>query len=95
MFIPTWQTFAFWRNKDKFLDSSLYFIAIMYTIVAQKVTQCFRKYKKPYKRSENPIHHIVCLITPSIRKCIDKNAKNIDFQWHTWDVKYTATPFTI
>ena len=66
VFFPTWQTFAFWRNKDKFFYSSSYFIAIMYTIVAQKVTQCFRKYKNPDKRSKNPIHHTVCLIIPSI-----------------------------
>ena len=45
-FFPTWQIIAFWRNKDKYFDSSSYFIAIMYTVVAQKVTQCFRKYKK-------------------------------------------------
>ena len=71
---PRWQTFAFWRNKDKLFDSSSYFIAIMYTIVAQKVTQCFRKYKKPDKGSETPIHHTVCLIiSPLI----------IDFPWHT------------
>ena len=57
MFFPTWKTFAFLRNKDKFSDSSSYFIPIMYTNVAQKVTQTFRKYKKPDKSSENPIHH--------------------------------------
>ena len=45
-FFPTWQKFAFWRNKDKFFDSSSYFIAIMYTFVAQKVTQCFRNSRK-------------------------------------------------
>ena len=42
-------------------DSSSYFIAIMYTIVAQKVTQCFGKYMKPDERSENPFDHTVCL----------------------------------
>ena len=63
---PTWQTYAFWRNEDKFFDSSSYFIAIMYTFVAQKVTQCLRKYKKPEKHSETCIHHTVCLFIPSI-----------------------------
>ena len=66
MLFATWQTFAFLRNKDKFSDSSSYFIPIMYTNVAQKVTQTFRKYKKPDKSSENPIHHTVCLFIPSI-----------------------------
>ena len=49
----------------------------MYTIVAQKVAQCFRKYKKRDKRLENPIHHTVCLIIPSISKFIDENGKII------------------
>ena len=53
-------------GEIKFFDSSSYFIAIIYTIVAQKVKKCFRKYKKPDKRSENPIHHTVCRIIPSV-----------------------------
>ena len=51
---------------DHFFDSSSYISAIIYTIVAQKVTQCFRKYKKADKRSENPFYHSVHLIIPSI-----------------------------
>ena len=45
----------------------------MYTIVAQKATHCFRKYKKPDKRSENNIQYTVCLIIPSIPPIIDEN----------------------
>ena len=45
---------------------NLHFGTIMYTIVAQKVTQCFRNDKKPDNRSENPIHNTVCLIIPSL-----------------------------
>ena len=54
----------------------------MYTIVAQKVTQCFRKYKKPDKRSENPIQHTVCLFIPGIPpNSLMKMEKNTDFPW--------------
>ena len=59
------------------INSSSYFIAIMYTNVAQKFTKCFRKYKTPDKRSENPIHHTVCLIIQVYPQFIDENGKII------------------
>ena len=91
-FFPTKQTFAFWRNKDKFFDYSSYTIAFMLTNVAQKVTQCLRKDKKPDKRSETPIHYTVCLIIPSTPQFIDENGKIINFSWHTWGVKLQQLP---
>ena len=83
------------RNKDIFIDSSSYFIVTMYTIVAQKVTQCFRKYKKPDKRSENPSQHTACLFISSNPQFIDENGKKYRFSKAYLGVKYTATPFTI
>ena len=72
LFFSNMADFCILENVYKFFDSCSYFIAFMYTIVAQKVAQCLRKYKTPDKRSENLINHSVCLIIPSIPQFIDE-----------------------
>ena len=44
----------------------------MHTIGAQKVTQCFRKYKKPEKLPENPIHNTFCQLSQVYPQFIEK-----------------------